>query len=88
MTIGAYKGCGRHEDLTEDCIDCWRFQAKLHMDITRQMAGDLAREMERNPATLAATLDERDCQDQLEHTPIQSDTLANLRDIQKRGCCR
>ena len=65
-----------------------RFHEVILGDETqRHMAGDILKYMGESSISFAKILDERGLEAQLEHTPVTSTSLKDVRDIIHGGCC-
>lgn len=69
-------------------ILCRYHEVELSESIISHMAGEQAKLMKESVISRAKILDERDCQEQLEHTPVMSTTLKDVRDVIHGGCCQ
>lgn len=58
---------------------------EVYENIVRAQSEEILKLMDESPYSLARILDEHDCQDQLEYTPIHNTVLADL--VKRRGCC-
>ena len=68
-------------------ILCRFHEIQLSESIIRHMAGEQVKLMQESTIHLVKVLDERDCQEQLEHTPVMSTTLKDVRDVIHGSCC-
>ena len=68
-------------------VFCRYHEAAIGDYIQRHMAGEQAQLMRESVVSRAKILDERDLEDQLQHTPVMSTTLADVRDVIHGGCC-
>ena len=66
---------------------CRFHEVILGDDIQRHMASATLKHMGESSISRARILDERGLEAQLEHTPIMSTTLKDVRDVIHGGCC-